>query len=385
MAKKKKKDRRQKGNAGNTQDRNNGGAKHAAPASKKEERAHRKALRKERNKVKHASEQERLRMQLLENDLILDTVKPDGNCMFRSISKVLTGSEEHHANYRKQAVDYMQQNRPDFEFFVEDDEPWEDYLRRIAQPKEWGGNLELKALSDVLRVAFVIHQLDAPRFVLHCSGQARQSIHLGYSGMMHYDCVRHSADSAVAGQPATAFDLGEGLGRNNGGGTATNDKSAPITAFERIVMAETGCPNLEYIRGMMSRFKNSVDAVIEEVSVQYAMAEFNWDQVFTDAGDFQDASRHGAPDNDDDDAGINYIKTIENVKMISGCPSFELARFIFDEKGTLVPAGSALASQSRVTMVAVQFVGRPRCRSHGSRVAVHIYHGWRKVADGRRS
>jgi hypothetical protein len=147
----------------------------------------------------------------------------------------------------------MKLNRPDFEFFVEDDEPWDDYLARLASDKEWGGNLELKALSDVLRVTFVIHQLEAPCLVMQCSGSATRSLHLAYSGMMHYDSMRHASDTAPPGKPSTPFELGGGFvaarggvggGGGGGGGEA---QPPPISAVERRVMEETGCPSLEYV------------------------------------------------------------------------------------------------------------------------------------------
>ena len=77
----------------------------------------------------------------------------------------------------------------------------QDYIERISKNREWGGNLVLKALSDVLGVSFIIHQLDAPRFVMRCTrdptGRGSRSVHLAYSGMMHYDAVRHASGASV--------------------------------------------------------------------------------------------------------------------------------------------------------------------------------------------
>ena len=38
---------------------------------------------------------------------------------------------------------FMEQNRDDFEPFIEDDEKFDDYLNRMSWDKEWGGNLEI--------------------------------------------------------------------------------------------------------------------------------------------------------------------------------------------------------------------------------------------------
>ena len=296
----------------------------------------------------------------------LDAVKPDGNCLFRSISKSLTGSEANHARYRDQAVQYMTQNRPDFEWFIEDDEPWDDYIERIAENAEWGGNLELKALSDVLRVSFVIHQLDAPLFVMQCTGVAEKTVHLAYSGQAHYDSVRHVSDTNSQGKPAMSFqfagiptsgDAGGGdRDRGNGSsesGAGGKGKPKPISAVERRVMEGTGCPHLEYIRLMLNRFNGAANLVIEEMCVQGAMAEYDWDLVirqWQDSGSQggqtstpASASRSNQSINQSQTPGggdldVNYIKNVENVKMIAGCPSFELSRRFYEENGRNVGA-----------------------------------------------
>lgn len=322
---------------------------------KHEDRATKKALRKQRNKAKHATDAQRLREQLEQQGLVLDAVKPDGNCLFRSISKQLTGTEEHHARYRAQAIEYMRLNRPDFEFFVEDDEPWEDYLTRIASNREWGGNLELKALSDVLRVSFVIHQLDAPRFVMQCQGQPTRSVHLGYSGMMHYDSVKHSSDSSGPGQPAMRFEMGDTVATLPQGEDGHRPK--PITGLERRVMQETGCPHLEYVRAMLRRFNGVADAAVEELTVELAMADFSWDRAIelwnlngttngraegrggggaaaaTAAAATTQAAAAAAAAAESGDGDVNFRKTVENVKMITGCPSFQLCRKVLDDVG----------------------------------------------------
>eukprot|EP00750_Incisomonas_marina_P005416 INCI13939.1.p1 GENE.INCI13939.1~~INCI13939.1.p1 ORF type:complete len:632 (+),score=143.46 INCI13939.1:58-1953(+) len=349
MGKKKDRDSKKKGRK---QAKDSGAAPTARERSsgrggdgKREDRATKKALRKQRNKAKHATDAQRLREQLEQQGLVLDAVKPDGNCLFRSISKQITGTEEHHARYRAQAIEYMRVNRPDFEFFVEDDEPWEDYLTRISSDREWGGNLELKALSDVLRVSFVIHQLDAPRFVMQCQGQPTRSVHLGYSGMMHYDSVKHSSDSSGPGQPAMRFEMGDAVAALH---EEDDNRPKPITGLERRVMQETGCPHLEYVRAMLRRFNGVADAAVEELTVELAMADFSWDRAIelwnlngtNDAGSgFQTflpaskAAAAAATQAAENESDVNYRKTVDNVKMITGCPSFQLCRKVLDDVG----------------------------------------------------
>ena len=44
-------------------------------------------------------------------------------------------------------------------------------------------------------------------------------------------------------------------------------------------MEQTGCPNLESVRAVLDNCHGIADAAIEELSVQYALADGNWDQA----------------------------------------------------------------------------------------------------------
>ena len=81
----------------------------------------------------------------------------DGNCFFRAIADQLVGDEEHHLLYRKRAVDHMSKNEQLYKFFVEDDEPFADYVKRMRQPGQWAGQLEIKAVCELQRVNLMVH------------------------------------------------------------------------------------------------------------------------------------------------------------------------------------------------------------------------------------
>lgn len=309
---------------------------------KQKDRATKKALRKKRSKEKHASEQQRLNMKLQKINLQLDSVKADGNCLFRSISKQLRGTEAHHKEYRDQALIYMARNRPDFEYFVEDDEPWEDYLVRMRKDSEWGGHLELKALSDTLRVNFVIHQLDAPNFVMQYSGGTpKQSIHVAYSGMMHYDSIRRLDDSTPKEQIQSPIHIGGIDAVNNCGSCKSVGGRGGMSSIERIVMEETGCPHLQHVRKMLALYNHVVPQTVEELLVQLAMADNSWDRALKEfRKDSISAIKWETAEPDCDIAtarhtseNVNYIKTVENVKLITGCPSFELCLMTMENSG----------------------------------------------------
>jgi hypothetical protein len=48
-------------------------------------------------------------------------VEGDGNCLFRSISDIVDGTERNHFKYRNLAVDYLDEHREFYELFIEDD------------------------------------------------------------------------------------------------------------------------------------------------------------------------------------------------------------------------------------------------------------------------
>ncbi len=70
-------------------------------------------------------------------------VKGDGNCLFRSFSDQVEGSENNHAFYRQSSIEYMTANEEHFKNFMEDDEKFEDYINKMKKDGEWGGNLEI--------------------------------------------------------------------------------------------------------------------------------------------------------------------------------------------------------------------------------------------------
>ncbi|XP_052059993.1 uncharacterized protein LOC127700513 isoform X4 [Mytilus californianus] len=91
--------------------------------------------------------------------LEMHDVVPDGNCMFRAIIDQLRMQGEltltcHHI--RQRAVDYLKNNPLQDDgthledFFVAEDESWEEYLKRISRDGEWGDQIILRGLAEVV-------------------------------------------------------------------------------------------------------------------------------------------------------------------------------------------------------------------------------------------
>ncbi|MCJ1400220.1 hypothetical protein MMC11_003424 [Xylographa trunciseda] len=117
-------------------------------------------------------EQERLRMQeeLKSRGLREKDVRPDGHCLYsavadqlstRPITRSLEGYEDFEPDYksvRHVAADYISKHADDFSPFLE--EPLEDYVVKIKDTAEWGGQLELSALARAYGVNINVLQGD---------------------------------------------------------------------------------------------------------------------------------------------------------------------------------------------------------------------------------
>ena len=97
-------------------------------------------------------------------------------------------------------MDFEGSREAEFRPFVEDDEPWEDYISRMREDGEWGGNLELYAVAQLFRVHIVIHQI-GPSFELLGPANAKKTLHLAFHGEGHYNSVRRADDHTVGVPP----------------------------------------------------------------------------------------------------------------------------------------------------------------------------------------
>ncbi|CAM9636925.1 unnamed protein product [Choristocarpus tenellus] len=202
--------------------------------SKKDERA-------ERSRLKHQRQREAQEKHISadEDKIFADQVRKlggrikyitgDGNCLFRSIADQLEGKQHEHVDVRQKIMDYMEKNRDTFEPYMEDDEPFDAYIKRLRRNGEWGGHQELFAASQLLKVNILVHQFQAPRFEIQNVLAGHRSFSLSYHGEYHYNSVRANSDSDTG--PATPLILGspylacvgeggrEGQRRGLGGGS----------------------------------------------------------------------------------------------------------------------------------------------------------------------
>ncbi|CAG9767537.1 unnamed protein product [Ceutorhynchus assimilis] len=146
--------------------------KKAAEAKEREKRITEQA---EKNKEgPRMVEMSTIRKALKEVSLQIHNIPADGNCLYLAVNHQLQilGRPTFTVNQlRKQTAHYMLTNKYDFLPFMynEDDdseiiseESFESYCKDVEKTKLWGGQLELKALSNILECPIKVIQATGP-------------------------------------------------------------------------------------------------------------------------------------------------------------------------------------------------------------------------------
>ncbi len=93
---------------------------------------------------------------------------------------------------RKMAADHIRGNKEQFEAFLE--LPLEEYCDQMETTAEWGGHLELQAISAALGVCIEVYSADQPLLKIgeeHEGAPLRIAYHLHAYGLgEHYNSVR---------------------------------------------------------------------------------------------------------------------------------------------------------------------------------------------------
>ncbi|XP_004850511.1 OTU domain-containing protein 3 isoform X1 [Heterocephalus glaber] len=179
------------------------GSRKAEAERKRDERAARRALAKERRNRPESGgcEEEFISFanQLQALGLKLREVPGDGNCLFRALGDQLEGHSRNHLKHRQETVDYMIKQREDFEPFVEDDVPFEKHVASLAKSGTFAGNDAIVAFARNHQLNVVIHQLNAPLWQIRGTDKSSvRELHIAYRYGEHYDSVRRINDNSEA-------------------------------------------------------------------------------------------------------------------------------------------------------------------------------------------
>lgn len=107
--------------------------------------------------------------------LQLYNIPADGNCLYCAVNHQLKTTERENYNVaklRELTANYLRENKDDFLPFMcnDSDEPFTDeqfeiYCKDVATSKFWGGQMELKALSQVLQCPIKVIQASGPNTI----------------------------------------------------------------------------------------------------------------------------------------------------------------------------------------------------------------------------
>ena len=206
--------------------KNNDNANRITNVSAKEKKREKKSKRKQ-------IEQE-FKEELNKLGYYIREVDGDGNCLFRSVSDQLENSEKNHKFYREKTVEYMRANIEKFKPFIEDDQTVEEYIDEMAKNKQWGGNLEIYAMSMALHVNFYIYIYQRPIYVVKTCEDPKQNVMLTYHEGKHYNSLRKIEDGGAESEKKKTNENSDETNSTDSEGEHINDVQGLITKVDHL-------------------------------------------------------------------------------------------------------------------------------------------------------
>ncbi|XP_069358018.1 deubiquitinase otu-like [Maniola hyperantus] len=111
----------------------------------------------------------------------------DASCLFRAVSEIIYNTQRYFHKVRMDCVQFMASHRHLFEGSLNC--PFENYLREMSNPSEWGGLIEISAMSHLYRRDFVIFEANKGPQTNICNGY-KETIYLFHlPDTKHFDVV----------------------------------------------------------------------------------------------------------------------------------------------------------------------------------------------------
>lgn len=252
---------------------------------KKEERHIRDQHRRERKIESYLADDENFpsfSTQLGKLGLQLRDIPGDGNCLFRAIGDQFEGHCRNHYRFRFEIANFMSEHREEFEPFIEDDIPFDRYIKNLSTIGTYAGNDAIVAFARLYQTNVVIHQLNSPFLLIQgpkTSNSATKQIHISYHNGDHYSSVRKVGDNTES--PANIkikvgdcqtkqdkYSAAKSNGEINGdipqcGRVVSAVRNIEI--IEQEIMAATGCDDLTLIHEAFYDCDNDVDSAIAQI------------------------------------------------------------------------------------------------------------------------
>lgn len=267
---------------------------------KRDNRARKSALKKEREAKEYLENDENFvsfSNQLQASGYKIKDIKGDGNCLFRALADQLEGDDSGHLRLRRITAKYVADHREQFEPFVEDNKSFDDHVKQLSKPGTYGGNDSIVAFSRHHGVDIVIHQLNERCWVIqgqHYSTSKHEDpkeLHISYHNGDHYSSVRRLGDPD--NEPAWVFNTkhkendvslqSKSRGQNPRKKPSTeNDTTAcckgdlhpESSDYIAVVRAATGCQDTQLIQQTFCESGNDINVTISYIlQIQTVMAE----------------------------------------------------------------------------------------------------------------
>ncbi|KAG6546372.1 hypothetical protein Mapa_012413 [Marchantia paleacea] len=221
----------------------------------------------------------------------------DGNCFFRAVADQLDGNEEEHSKYRRMVVDFLEEHRPDFEPFLEEETPFDEYCNNMRQDGTWAGHMELQATSLATRCNICIHRILFPRWqIFNFQNPGTPILQLSYHGEEHYNSVRPIDDDCTGPPKLDSVKAATKLvneappakdGKKQANKTTKVEGKSPATV--KVVMAGSGCSDAAYVKQVLDEVHGDTSAAIE-----YIISEKNFsEEIYQSARDMEETLSKG--------------------------------------------------------------------------------------------
>ena len=133
----------------------------------------------------------------------------DGNCLFRALADQLYGDDRAHAALRHATCEQLAAHPDAYAGFVENERPFEHYVRAMREDGTYGGHLELTAFAHAFNkhvkivqpgLVYVVAGDGRRRAPLGGAPEARGPLYIAYHAWEHYSSLRRR-DAPPSGHP----------------------------------------------------------------------------------------------------------------------------------------------------------------------------------------
>ncbi|XP_066952075.1 OTU domain-containing protein 4-like isoform X4 [Macrobrachium rosenbergii] len=120
----------------------------------------------------------------------------DGSCLFRAVAEQVFMTQTEHERVRALCLEYMVLHREEFEPFL--DIPLDHHVYNLQDVREWGGHLEIMAMSRLFNVNFLIYR-EIGKEPYKATDNEGRTLMLSYTHGNHYDIIYKKEDASCRG------------------------------------------------------------------------------------------------------------------------------------------------------------------------------------------